>query len=212
MPLRRIVVLASGRGTNLQALLDAGPDRLGGEIVTVISQRRTAPALVRAESHGIGTRVVPLRAYPTRAAWDEALAEALEESAPDLIVCAGFGLILGRAVLERYPTRIVNVHPALLPAFAGGLHAQADALAYGVKVTGCTVHFVTEDLDAGPIITQRALAVREDDTVESLTERLLMEEHAALVDAVGLFCRDRLAVSGRRVVVRVEGESSPCVR
>lgn len=212
MPLRRIVVLASGRGTNLQALIDAGRDRLGGEIVTVISQRRGSPALARAESHGIATRVVPLRAYVTRPAWDQALADALVESAPDLIVCAGFGLILGRAVLERYPARIVNVHPALLPAFAGGLHAQADALAYGVKITGCTVHFVTEDLDAGPIIAQRALAVRDDDTVESLTERLLVEEHAALVEAVDLFCRDRLAVSGRRVAILRERESPPCAR
>lgn len=209
--MKRLAVLASGRGTNLQALIDAERrGELSATIVLVVSNRRDAAALQRARDAGIETATIRLRDYPSRSDWDAALAERLADARVDLVACAGFGLILGPRVLEAFPWRIVNVHPSLLPSFAGGLHGQADALAYGVKVSGCTVHFATDELDAGPIISQRAVDVREDDDVESLSDRILAEEHRALVEAVRLLAEERLVVDGRRVrVTRETRATSP---
>jgi phosphoribosylglycinamide formyltransferase-1 len=193
---KRLAVLASGQGSNLQALIEAD---LPCRLALVVSNRRDAFALQRAAAANIPTALVRLRDYPTRADWDAALVSCLREAGIDLIACAGFGLILGEAVLAAYPGRILNVHPSLLPAFGGGLRAPADALEYGVKVTGCTVHLADDQLDAGPIVIQRAVPVLEDDTVETLTQRIHAEEHVALPEAVRLLAEERLQVDGRRV-------------
>jgi phosphoribosylglycinamide formyltransferase-1 len=198
--MKRLAVLASGRGSNLQALIEA--DRrgeLGARIVLVVSSRRAAPALERAAAAGIETDLVRLRDFAERTDWDRALAARLRRAEAEIVACAGFGLILGPAVLEAFAGRILNVHPSLLPSFGGGLQAPADALAYGVKVSGCTVHLVDERLDAGPIVLQRAVEVREDDDAESLAGRILSEEHCALPEAVRLLAEGRLRVDGRRV-------------
>ena len=198
--MKRLAVLASGRGSNLQALIDA--ERRGelcARIVLVVSNRRGAPALERAGAAGIETDLVRLRDFPDRSDWDRALADRLALAEVEIVALAGFGLILGPAVLGAFAGRILNVHPSLLPAFGGGRRAQADALAHGVKVSGCTVHIVDDRLDAGPIVVQRAVEVREDDDVESLSERILIEEHRALPEAVRLLAEGRLRVEGRRV-------------
>jgi phosphoribosylglycinamide formyltransferase-1 len=198
--MKRLAVLASGRGSNLQALIEAERrGELGARIVLVVSNRRSATALERAEAAGIERDVVRLRDFPDRAAWDRALADRLRRADVELVAGAGFGLILGQAVLAAFGGRILNVHPSLLPAFAGGLHGQADALAYGVKISGCTVHLVDDQVDAGPIVLQRAVEVRDDDDVETLSARILIEEHRALPEAIRLLAQGRLRVEGRRV-------------
>ena len=194
--MKRLAVLASGHGSNLQALIDAD---LPCHMALVVSNRRGAYALERARAAGIPTALVRLRDYPTRPDWDAALAETLRLAEIDLVACAGFGLILGEPVLAAYPNRVLNVHPSLLPAFGGGLHAVADALAYGVKVPGCTGHLADGNLDAGPIVVQRHVSVLEDDTVETLSERIHAEEHVALPEAVRLLAEGRLCVEGHRV-------------
>lgn len=202
----RIGVLVSGRGSNLQALLDAqAAGRLGGEVVVVISNHAGVPALERAAAVGVPTVVLERDAFPTRKAQHLAIAETLAAHGVDLVVLAGFDRIVHPEVVRRYEGRILNVHPSLLPAFAGGLHAQADALAYGVKIAGCTVHFVTDDVDAGPIVLQAAVPVLDDDTVESLSARILAEEHRILPEAVRLFSEGRLRIEGRRVRILPEG-------
>jgi phosphoribosylglycinamide formyltransferase-1 len=202
----RIGVLVSGRGTNLQALLDAqAAGRLGGEVVVVISNHAGAPALERAAAAGVPTVVIERDAFPTRKAQHLAIADALAAYGVDLVVLAGFDRIVHPEVVRRYAGRILNVHPSLLPAFAGGLHAQADALAYGVKIAGCTVHFVTDEVDAGPIVLQAAVPVLDDDTVESLSARILAEEHRILPEAVRLLSEGRLRIEGRRVRILSDG-------
>ena len=196
--MKRLAVLASGRGSNLQALIDA---ELPCAIELVVSNRRDAVALERATAAGIPTALVRLRDFPTRADWDAALAETLLKAEIDIVACAGFGLILGDAVLAAFPNRILNVHPSLLPSFGGGLRGAADALEYGVKVSGCTVHLVDDQLDAGPIVVQRAVPVLEDDDEETLSDRILVEEHRALPEAVRLLVEGRLRIEGRRVRV-----------
>jgi phosphoribosylglycinamide formyltransferase-1 len=196
----RLGVLVSGRGTNLQALLDAqARDELGGEVVVVVSNVPGVAALERAALARVPARVLPRSAFPTRQAQHSAIADCLASFDVDLVVLAGFNRILDPLVIERFAGRIINVHPSLLPAFAGTLHAQAEALAYGVKVSGCTVHFVTNEVDGGPIILQAAVPVLEDDTVETLAARILREEHRLLPEAVRLFAARRLRVEGRRV-------------
>jgi phosphoribosylglycinamide formyltransferase-1 len=194
---KRIAVLASGRGSNLQALIESelGP----AELALVVADRRRCLALERAAAAGLPTVVVRVRDYPTRAAWDEALLAVLTEASIDLVVCAGFARVLGPAVLAAFPLRILNVHPSLLPAFPGSLHATEDALACGVRVSGCTVHLVTDEVDAGPIVLQRAVEVRDDDDAESLAARIHAEEHRALPEAVRLLAEGRLRLDGRRV-------------
>ncbi len=193
---KRIAVLVSGSGTNLEALLRAG--NLGGDIVLVGADRSEAYGLVRAREAGVDTVVVPFRAYPARDEWDAALFTRVAEYEPDLVVLAGFMRILSRRWTSHWP--MLNTHPALLPAFPGA-HAVRDALAYGVKVTGATVHFVIEEVDAGPIVLQEAVGVEPGDTVDTLHARIKVVEHGLLRQAVTLFCHDRLAVNGRQVMI-----------
>ena len=177
----RVVVLVSGSGTLLQALLDAQDDAGSYAVVAVGADRPGIAGLTRAQAHGIPTFVVQPTAYADRSAWDDALADAIGQAQPDLVVSAGFMRILGPAVLAAH--RILNTHPALLPSFPGA-HGVRDALAHGVKVTGTTCHWVDGGVDTGPIIAQRAIEVLDGDTEESLHERIKVQERSMLVDVV----------------------------
>ena len=196
----RLVVLVSGSGTNLQALLDACADpAYGAEIVAVGADRKDIEGLARAERAGIPTFVIRVEDFADRESWDAALTEAVAAFTPDLVVSAGFMKILGARFLASLPT--VNTHPALLPAFPGA-HAVRDALAYGVRTTGCTVHLVDAGVDTGPVIAQSAIEVRDDDDEDSLHERIKSVERSLLVDVVGRMARDGWVVDGRKVTLR----------
>ena len=198
----RLVVLASGSGSTLQALLDASRDpAYGARVVAVGTDRAGAPALERAAAAGVPAFVVEVRDHADRGAWDAALADAVAAHAPDLVVSAGFMRILGPAFLGRFGGRVVNTHPALLPAFPGA-HAVRDALAYGVKVTGCTVHLVDEGVDTGPVVAQAAVPVEDRDDEDGLHERIKQVERGLLADVVGRMARDGWAVDGRKVTLR----------
>ena len=190
----RIVVLVSGAGSNLAALLER--DDLGGRVVLVASDNPDAGALRLAADAGIPTGAARLSDHPDRAAWERVVADLVAAAEPDLVVLAGFMKILSPAFVERWP--VVNVHPSLLPAFPGA-HAVQAALDYGVKLTGCTVHFVDEQVDHGPIILQEAVAVRPDDDRQRLHARIKAVEHRLLGDAVAAFCAGRLEIDGRHV-------------
>ena len=203
-----IAVLVSGGGTNLQALIDAQMrgELGGGEITAVISTKEGAFALERAAKAGIPGYVVPRKAYESNQAMTIAMVEKLRELDIHLVVLAGCMVIFTRELVEAYPNAIMNVHPALIPSFCGkgfyGLHVHEAALSYGVKLSGATVHFVSEECDGGPIIAQKAVAVREDDTPESLQKRIMEEaEWQLLPEAVSLFCQGRLSVEGRKVKI-----------
>jgi formyltetrahydrofolate-dependent phosphoribosylglycinamide formyltransferase len=197
----RLVVLASGEGRTLQALLDAAADpSYGAQVVAVGTDRDSARAVDRALAAGIEAFTVRLEDHPDRAAWDLALAVELARHQPDLVVCAGFMRLLGRPVLEAFPQRVVNTHPALLPAFPG-THAVAEALAYGVKVTGVTVHLVDEGVDTGPVVAQAAVPVEPGDTEQSLHARIQDVEQPLYVEAVGRLARGGWTVEGRTVVL-----------
>lgn len=204
---KNIAVLASGRGTNFEALARAcqHPD-FPAELKILVVNVPDVPVLARAENYGIKTAVVDHRQFQKRKDFEAEVIRVLEPYRIDLVCLAGFNRILTGYFLERFPLRIMNIHPSLLPAFAGlqGLEVHRAVIEYGVKVTGCTVHFVTGDLDAGPIIVQRAIPVRDEDTPESLAVRVLVEEHQAYPLAVRLFCEDRLMLAGRRVLVRTQ--------
>jgi phosphoribosylglycinamide formyltransferase 1 len=196
----RIVVLVSGSGTNLQALLDAidaDPD-YPARIVAVGADRGGIAGLERAERAGLPTFVRRAKEYATRDEWDAALTEAVAVHEPDLVVSAGFMKIVGKVFLDRFGGRFVNTHPALLPAFPGA-HGVREALAYGAKVTGCTVHFVDDGVDTGPIIAQGVVEVRPDDTEEALHERIKEVERRLLVDVVGRLARGGYRIEGRKV-------------
>jgi phosphoribosylglycinamide formyltransferase-1 len=195
----RIGVLASGRGTNLEAVLEACErGEIPGRVVVVLSDRKEALALERARRRGIPAIHVSPRSFASREEYDLRLAELLRQHEVDLVVLAGYLRYLTPPFVEAFRHRAINIHPSLLPAFPG-LEAQRQALEYGVKVSGCTVHFIDEELDHGPIILQAAVPVREDDDVASLSERILREEHRIPVEAVRLFAEGRLRVEGRRV-------------
>ena len=196
----RLVVLVSGAGTNLQALLDACADPgYGATVVAVGADRDSIAALDRAKAANISTFTVKVGDFPTRDDWDEALARACEHYRPDLIVCAGFMKLVGQAFLARFNGRCLNTHPALLPSFPG-MHGVRDALAYGVKVSGCTVFLVDEGVDAGPVLAQAAVPVHDDDDEASLHERIKVAERALLVGTVGRMARDGWSVDGDRKV------------
>ena len=204
--MKRIAVLVSGGGTNLQALIDAkGRGEIpGGEFAAVISSSPDAFALQRAEKAGIPTFVINRKAFVSNREMTVSLTELLKEQRIDLVVLAGFMYILTEELVQAYPNAIINVHPALIPSFCGagcyGLHVHEKALAYGVKVSGATVHFVSEECDGGSIILQKAVAVEEGDTPETLQRRIMEQaEWHILPEAVSLFCQDRLAVEGRCV-------------
>ena len=197
---RRIGVLISGRGSNLQALIDATREgRLDASIAVVISNREDAAGLQRARDAGIETLCLSHRGWPSRDHYDHALARELTERDIGLVCLAGFMRLFGAPMLDAFPQAILNVHPALLPAFPG-TDAQRQALEHGVKVTGATVHFVTADLDAGPIVHQRAVPVLDDDTVETLAARILAEEHRAYPEAVKIVLDGGWRIEGRRFV------------
>ncbi|SFE81431.1 phosphoribosylglycinamide formyltransferase-1 [Actinacidiphila alni] len=198
----RLVVLVSGSGTNLQALLDAidaDPD-FGARVVAVGADRDGIAGLERAERAGLPTFVVRVKDHTDRAAWDLALAEATAAHTPDLVVSAGFMKIVGKEFLARFGGRFVNTHPALLPSFPGA-HGVRDALAYGAKVTGCTVHFVDDGVDTGPVIAQGVVEVRPDDTEDALHERIKEVERRLLVETVGRLARHGYRIEGRKVHV-----------
>ena len=196
----RLVVLVSGAGTNLQALIDASGDpAYGAAIVAVGADRDGIAALDRAKAADIPAFSLRVRDFPTRDAWDEALAEACAAYDPDLIVCAGFMKLVGKAFLARFAGRCLNTHPALLPSFPG-MHGVRDALAYGVKVTGCTVFLVDEGVDAGPVLAQTAVQVHDDDDQATLHERIKVAERALLVETVGRMAREGWSVSDDRKV------------
>jgi phosphoribosylglycinamide formyltransferase-1 len=188
-------VVVSGSGTLLQALLDEGD---GFTVSAVLSDRPDAGGLDRARAAGVPTAVVALKDFPDRPSWDEAFARAVDTFHPDLVVLAGFMRILGAPMLRRYGGRIINTHPALLPAFPGA-HGVREALAHGVKVTGCTVILVDEGTDTGPIVAQRAVDVLEGDNESTLHERIKVVERALLVDVVGRMAREGWRVEGRIV-------------
>ena len=193
-------MLVSGAGTNLQALIDAGDDpAYGASIVAVGADRDGIAALDRAGAANVPTFTLKVADFPARDAWDDALAAACAAYRPDLIVCAGFMKLVGKAFLARFAGRCLNTHPALLPSFPG-MHGVRDALAYGVKVTGCTVFLVDEGVDAGPVLAQAAVPVHDDDDEATLHERIKVAERALLVDTVGRMARDGWSVSDDRKV------------
>lgn len=199
----RLVVLVSGSGTNLQALLDACADPgYGARVVAVGADREGIAGLERAERAGVPTFVHRIKDFPERADWDRALLDSVAAYEPDLIVTAGFMKILGLSFIDRFQGRIVNTHPALLPAFPGA-HGVRDALAYGAKVTGCTVHLVDGGVDTGPVLAQGVVEVREEDHLdggEALHERIKTVERGLLVEAVGRLAREGHRLEGRRVL------------
>ena len=196
----RLVVLVSGAGTNLQALIDAcGDPAYGADLVAVGADRAGIAALDRARAADIPTFITKVGDFPARDAWDDALAAACAEYDPDLIVCAGFMKLVGKSFLARFGGRCLNTHPALLPSFPG-MHGVRDALAYGVKVTGCTVFLVDEGVDAGPVLAQAAVPVHDDDDEATLHERIKVAERALLVDTVGRMAREGWSVSDDRKV------------
>jgi phosphoribosylglycinamide formyltransferase 1 len=197
----RVVVLVSGTGTNLQALLDAcADDGYGAHVVAVGADRSGTLAIERAERVGVPTFVLEVKQFEQRADWDAALTEAVAAYTPGLILLAGFMKLVGPAFMARFDGRIMNTHPALAPSFPG-MHGSRDALAYGVKVTGCTLFFVDEGIDTGPIIAQAAVPVLEGDDDNSLHERIKVVERQLLVDTVGALARDGWTVIGRRVTI-----------
>jgi phosphoribosylglycinamide formyltransferase 1 len=199
--LRILGVLISGRGSNLQAILDAIREgSLDARVGVVVSNHASAKGLERAEAAGVSTRVLSHKDYASREDFDGALVAILREHGVDLVCLAGFMRILSPVLVRAFPGRILNIHPSLLPAFVG-LHAQRQALEHGVKVTGATVHLVDEDLDHGPILLQRAVPVLEDDDEETLSARILEEEHRAYPEAIKLVLNGRVRVAGRRAVI-----------
>ncbi|TNC21667.1 phosphoribosylglycinamide formyltransferase [Amycolatopsis alkalitolerans] len=198
----RVVVLASGSGTLMQALIEATRQpEYPAEVVAVGTDRHSAEALAKAAQAGVPTFTVRLRDHPDRAAWDKALVDAVADYRPDLVVSAGFMKLLGSSFLSRYENRVINTHPALLPSFPG-MHAPADALAMGVKVSGATVHFVDGGIDAGPIIAQEAVAVETDDDEATLHERIKVVERRLLVEVIERLGRGGCTVDGRKVILR----------
>ena len=197
-----IGVLVSGRGTNLQAIIDATKEgKVEGKITIVISDNQDAYALKRARENNLETRYIDFKSFKTREDYDKKIEEYLREKDVDLVVLAGYMKILSPYFIKVFQNRIINIHPALLPSFPG-LHAQRQAIEYGVKISGCTVHFVDKEIDAGPIILQKAVEVSDMDNEKSLEEKILQEEHQILIQAIQLFAQGRLIIKGRRVLIK----------
>ena len=195
---RRLGVLISGRGSNLQAIIDAvAGGRLDASIAVVVSNKPNAGGLERASAAGIETAVLEHTAYDSREAYDGTLVETLGRHQVDLVCLAGFMRLLSPVIIDAFPNRILNVHPSLLPAFPG-MHGQTQAIEYGTKVAGATVHIVTPELDAGPIVLQATVPVEDDDTPESLAARILEQEHRIYPEAIGLVLAGGWRIEGRR--------------
>jgi phosphoribosylglycinamide formyltransferase-1 len=198
----RIAVLASGRGSNFQAVIDAIRDgKVPAACVLLITDNPNAYAIERARAADIAVRVVDYATFPSHKAYERALLFAMQGCRADLFVLAGYMRIVGSEIVRAFSGRIINIHPALLPSFPG-LHGQRQAILHGVKVSGCTVHFVDESLDGGPIIVQTCIPLLEGDDEEALAARILEQEHRCLPEAIRLFCEDRLVIEGRRVRIR----------
>lgn len=209
--MKNICVLVSGGGTNLQALIDAEKNGIikDGKITCVISSKESAYALDRAKQNGISTRVIPRKEYADVAAYTKAMTDALIEEKADLVVYAGFMTILDEQIVKAFPYKMMNVHPALIPSFCGkgfyGLHVHEAVLESGVKLTGATVHFVTEVCDGGPIIMQKSVAVENGDDPETLQRRVMEQaEWKILPEAVSLFCQDRISIVDGKAYVDLE--------
>lgn len=201
MPLSRITVLISGRGSNLAALIDAAnAGEIDGAITHVIANRADAAGLAHAQQNGIATTIVDHRRFASRDAFDDALALAIDQGEPDLVVLAGFMRVLGPRFVARYAGRMLNIHPSLLPAYPG-TNTHARALAEGARIHGCTVHFVTTDVDGGPIVAQSEVPVMPGDDDASLATRVLEAEHRLLPQVVGWYCAGRIILEGDRVRV-----------
>src|SRR5262245_37699994 len=199
---RRIAVLISGRGSNLQSILDAiNAETLDVEAAVVVSNRADAPGLQRARDVGVEALFLDPREHASRVDYDRAIVAALRARSVDLVCLAGYMRLVSAALIEAFPRRILNIHPSLLPSFPG-LHAVRQALAHGVRVSGATVHLVTEELDGGPIVVQAAVPVRDDDTEEMLAARILVEEHRLYPLAIKTILSNRWHLEGRRVVVQ----------
>ena len=197
-----IGMLVSGSGTNLQSIIDAiEAGRCDASIKIVVSNRPDAFALERAKKHGIATAVIRVKDFPEREAFDAEVLRILREHGVELVVLAGFMRIISKVLLDGYHMKIMNIHPSLLPSFPG-LEVQKAALDYGVKFSGCTVHFVDNGLDSGPIIIQAVVPVKDEDTAESLSRRILIEEHRIYPQAIQLFSEGRIEIRGRRVFIR----------
>ncbi|MDI6871563.1 MAG: phosphoribosylglycinamide formyltransferase [Bacillota bacterium] len=195
----RLGILVSGRGSNMEAILQAAAlGRLGATPVLVVSDNPQAPALAKAAQRGVAIAVVRRRDYASASEFERALVAELKGAGVDLVALAGFMRVLGREFLAAFPGRVLNIHPSLLPSFPG-LHAQRQALEYGVRVSGCTVHFVDEQVDHGPIVLQAAVPVLPADTEETLSARILAEEHRIYPEAIRLVAEGRVRVEGRRV-------------
>lgn len=202
----RLGVLVSGRGTNLQSILDGcQAGSIPASVAVVVSNRPGVPALDRAARAGVPSITMDYKAYgkwpASKAAYEADLVEVLRSHRVELVVCAGYDRLAGDTLIGAFPGKIINVHPALLPSFPG-LHAQRDALEYGVKVSGATVFFVDPTVDGGPVIVQEAVPVLEDDTEETLSQRILLVEHRILPEAITLIAQGRVKIEGRRVRVR----------
>jgi phosphoribosylglycinamide formyltransferase-1 len=200
-------ILASGRGSNLQAIIDAiETSQLQAQVSVVISDRTDALALERAEKHGVATEVILREDYPDKQSFEEALYKCLVAHKVELVVLAGYMRLVSGWFLDRFKWRVINIHPSLLPSFPG-LNAQRQALEYGVRVSGCTVHFVDEGMDSGPIILQRTVPVFDDDTEETLSTRILEQEHIAYPQAIQLYAQGSLNIEGRRVRILEDQDS-----
>ena len=200
--MRRIGVLISGRGTNLQALINAqNRQELKGTIVVVVSNKTKALGIQRAKKVGIPVEIITKKEYPNRIEFDRHLIKILKEYQVDLIVLAGFMRMLSKQFVDEFHSRVINVHPSLLPAFKG-VKSQWQAVEHGVRVSGCSTHFVTDDMDAGPIIMQKAVQVLPDDTGQTLADRILPEEHELLVKSVNLFCEGKLSIEDGRAKIK----------
>lgn len=198
----KLGVFVSGRGSNLQAIMDnIAEGKLDAEVTVVISNQEYAYALERARQRDIPAVFINSGDYKSKEDYEQAILKVLQEKGVELVVLAGYMRLVGKVILEAYPNRVMNIHPALLPAFPG-THSQQDAVDYGVKYSGCTVHFVDEGMDSGPIILQAVVPVLPDDSGDILALRILKEEHVLLSQAIQLFAEGRLEVKGRQVRIK----------
>jgi phosphoribosylglycinamide formyltransferase-1 len=201
-------VMASGRGSNFQAIIDSIKSGfLKARIALLISDNPKAYALERAKKHNIDSLVLNPHDFPDKDSYYSRIADEFEKKGVELVILAGFMRVVGKPLIKRFPNRIMNIHPALLPSFPG-LRGQRQAIDYGVKISGCTVHFVDEGVDTGPIIIQAAVPVYEDDTEETLSERILKQEHRIFPLAIKLFAEDRIKVEGRKVIIKSHREDA----
>jgi phosphoribosylglycinamide formyltransferase-1 len=196
-----IGVLASGRGSNLQSIIDAiDQGRLAARIGVILSNKKEAQALERAAQHQIPSLFIDPSLYPDRSQYDDAVVQSLQRHRVELVVLAGYMRLLTPLFIHAYPDRIINIHPSLLPAFPG-MYAQRQALSHGVKISGCTIHFVDEKVDHGPVIAQAAVPILEGDDEQTLSERILLEEHRLLPKVLQLYADGKLKIDGRKVII-----------